>query len=129
MIIITIDEQQLHLKRLEDLYELRSTLQKQIGRKPTFTEWAQAADCSMESLLHDFRLGLHARKQLRQIPPLSNTYGGLRLCPPPNSLLHRINKAYLVLSIIYGKKPNLSEIIDYLRLEPEQILLALQKAN
>ena len=129
MIIITIDEQQSHLKRLEEMYELRSSLQQQIGRKPTFTEWAQAANCSVEALVHDFRLGLHARKQLRQIPPLSDAYGWLRLRPPPNSLLHRINKAYLVLSIVYGKKPNLSEIADYLGLEPKQVLLALQKAK
>ena len=81
MITITIDEQQLHLKRLDELYALRSSLQQQLGRKPTFIEWAQAAECSMEALLHDFRLGLHARKQLKGIPPLSDAYGRLRLRP------------------------------------------------
>ena len=124
MITITIDEQQSHLKRLKDLYELRSSLQKQIGRKPTFTEWAQAADCSMEVLVHDFRLGLHARKQLRLAASPSDAYGELR--PPPNLLLHRVNKAYLVLSIIKGYPPALSEIAEYLGLPSEQVSLDLR---
>ena len=128
MITIT-NEPQLHLKRLDELYALRSTLQKQNGRKPTFTEWAQAAECSMEALLHDFRLGLHARKQLRLAASPSDAYGGGHRRSPPNSLLHRINKAYLVLSIVYEKKPNLSEITNYLGLEPKQVLLALQKVK
>ena len=104
MITITIDEQGSHLNKLDELYALRSTLQKQNGRKPTFTEWAQAAECSMEALLHDFRLGLHARKQLRLAASPSDAYGGGHRRSPPNSLLHRINKAYLVLSIVYEKK-------------------------
>ena len=122
MITMTIDEQESHLKRLEELYALRSALQLQIGRKPTFTEWAQVADCSMEALIHDFRLGLHARKQLRGIPPLSD-------CPPSNSLLDRVDKAYLVLSIINRQPPTLTKIADYLGLEPEQISGDLQKAD
>ena len=122
MITITIDEQQSHLKRLEEMYELRSSLQKQIGRKPTFTEWAQAAECSMEALLHDFRLGLHARKQLRGISPLSAH-------PRSKSLLERVNKAYLVLSIINREPPTLTKIADYLGLEPEQLFGDLQKAD
>ena len=117
---------QSHLKRLEELYALRSTLQKQMGRKPTFTEWAQAADCSMESLLHDFRLGLHARKQLKGIPLLSDAYGRLRLRPQSKLLLDRVNKAYLVLSIIKGYPPALSEIAEYLGLPSEQVSLDLR---
>ena len=120
--MITTDEQQSYLNRLDELCALRSTLQQQFGRKPTFTEWAQAADCSMESLMHDFRLGLHARKQLRGIPPLSAH-------PRSNSLLERVNKAYLVLSIINREPPTLTKIADYLGLEPEQLFGDLQKAD